>query len=153
MVSPLDDLITREDIVEVAVSEALVFDDEDRISILQAMRSIDVQASPGSGKTTLVAAKLILLARKWPYKDRGICVLSHTNVAKDEIIERLVASRYPEAKSPFLPPFHRHYPRICWKVCGFSISSIQRSRNSSGRYRYMCSDALFKADKYDTHVC
>ncbi len=98
MVSPLDDLITREDIVEVAVSEALVFDDEDRISILQAMRSIDVQASPGSGKTTLVAAKLILLARKWPYKDRGICVLSHTNVAKDEIIERLVASRYPEAK-------------------------------------------------------
>lgn len=98
MVSPLDDLITREDIVEVAASEGLVLEDEDRISILEAMRSIDVQACPGSGKTTLVAAKLILLARKWPYKDRGICVLSHTNVAKDEIVERLVASRYPEAQ-------------------------------------------------------
>lgn len=98
MVSPLDDLITSEDISEVATSEGLVLDDEDRISILEAMRSIDVQACPGSGKTTLVATKLILLARKWPYKDRGICVLSHTNVAKDEIVERLVSSRYPEAQ-------------------------------------------------------
>ncbi|WP_339108770.1 UvrD-helicase domain-containing protein [Thioclava sp. GXIMD4216] len=98
MVSSLDDLITREDIVEVAASEGLVLEDEDRISILKAMRSIDVQACPGSGKTTLVAAKLILLARKWPYKDRGICVLSHTNVAKNEIVERLVASKYPEAQ-------------------------------------------------------
>ena len=98
MVSPLDGLITREDIVEVAASEGLMLEDEDRISILEAMRSIDVQACPGSGKTTLVAAKLILLAKKWPYKDRGVCVLSHTNVAKDEIVERLVASRYPEAQ-------------------------------------------------------
>ncbi|MDP2518722.1 UvrD-helicase domain-containing protein [Shimia thalassica] len=98
MVSQLDDLITRDDIADVAASEGLLLEDEDRISILEAMRSIDVQACPGSGKTTLVAAKLILLARKWPYKDRGICVLSHTNVAKDEIVERLVASRYPEAQ-------------------------------------------------------
>lgn len=98
MVSPFDDLITRGDIAEVAASEGLVLEDEDRVSILEAMRSIDVQACPGSGKTTLVAAKLILLARKWPYKDKGICVLSHTNVAKDEIVERLLASRYPEAQ-------------------------------------------------------
>ncbi len=98
MASPLEGLITHDDIAEVAASEGLVLEDEDRISILEAMRSIDVQACPGSGKTTLVAAKLILLARKWPYKDRGICVLSHTNVAKDEIVERLVASRYPEAQ-------------------------------------------------------
>lgn len=49
----------------------------------------DVQACPGSGKTTLVAAKLILLAKKWTEKYKGICVLTHTNVAKDEILMRL----------------------------------------------------------------
>lgn len=49
----------------------------------------DVQACPGSGKTTLVAAKLLILAKKWKELHRGICVLTHTNVARDEIISRL----------------------------------------------------------------
>lgn len=49
----------------------------------------DLQACPGSGKTTLVAAKLIILARKWKSKYSGICVLTHTNVACDEIRSRL----------------------------------------------------------------
>ncbi|AYM60604.1 UvrD-helicase domain-containing protein [Agrobacterium fabrum] len=61
-----------------------------------------VQACPGSGKTTLVALKLIALAKKWTDQRRGICVLTHTNVAKDEILKRLRdhpagyrLSRYP----------------------------------------------------------
>ena len=49
----------------------------------------DAQACPGSGKTTLVAAKLLILSKKWTAKHRGICVLTHTNVACDEIRERL----------------------------------------------------------------
>ncbi len=49
----------------------------------------DVQACPGSGKTTLVAAKLLILAKKWEEPHRGICVLTHTNVARDEIVSRL----------------------------------------------------------------
>ncbi|AXY56712.1 hypothetical protein CDG60_09125 [Acinetobacter chinensis] len=56
----------------------------------EALRNfIDVQACPGGGKTTLIAAKLILLAKKWNNPYKGICVISHTNVAKDEIIARL----------------------------------------------------------------
>ncbi|MEQ1151686.1 UvrD-helicase domain-containing protein [Acinetobacter johnsonii] len=50
---------------------------------------IDVQACPGGGKTTLIAAKLILLSKKWNSPYKGICIISHTNVAKDEIIARL----------------------------------------------------------------
>jgi len=50
---------------------------------------VDVPACPGSGKTTLVVAKLALLARNWPWRTRGICVLSHTNVAREEIEKRL----------------------------------------------------------------
>ncbi|HDY7884537.1 UvrD-helicase domain-containing protein [Vibrio vulnificus] len=52
----------------------------------------DVQACPGSGKTTMVAAKLLIIAKKWKQSHQGICVLTHTNVAKGEIIERLQQS-------------------------------------------------------------
>ncbi|KAI3494601.1 hypothetical protein L1887_40579 [Cichorium endivia] len=43
-------------------------------------------------KTTLLATKLMLLGRKWNDERRGICVLSHTNVAREEIQRRLGAS-------------------------------------------------------------
>jgi len=49
----------------------------------------DVQACPGSGKTTIVAAKLLILANKWQESHRGVCVITHTNVARDEIVSRL----------------------------------------------------------------
>ena len=92
-----NELIKREDIDQLSQSEGLNFDD-DRIAILESMQSIDVQACPGSGKTTLIAAKLMLLAKKWSLSGQGICVLSHTNVAKDEIIERLIQSKTSEAQ-------------------------------------------------------
>lgn len=49
-------------------------------------------AYPGSGKTTVLAAKLLMLARNWESKRSGVCVLSHTNVARDEIKKRLGVS-------------------------------------------------------------
>ncbi len=61
-------------------------DDRDpRRDVLRCMDSIDVAACPGSGKTTLLVAKLAILAQKWQYRTRGMCVLSHTNVARNEI--------------------------------------------------------------------
>ena len=62
---------------------------ERRLEVLKAKNHIDVEACPGSGKTTLLVAKLALLAEKWPHRTRGICVLSHTNVARREIEKRL----------------------------------------------------------------
>ncbi len=61
--------------------------DEPRRAMLKSWD--DVQACPGSGKTTLVAAKLLILVNKWSVSHQGICVLTHTNVACDEIRERL----------------------------------------------------------------
>lgn len=55
-----------------------------RKNVLKEMTSIDVSACPGSGKTTLLVAKLAILANKWKYRTKGICVLSHTNAARDE---------------------------------------------------------------------
>ena len=82
MANLLEGLISKQDIAELAEREGLILDDEGRKSVLESMKSIDIQACPGSGKTTLIAAKLILLAEKWPLQHQGICVLSHTNVAK-----------------------------------------------------------------------
>lgn len=63
--------------------------DDCRINILKNMSGTDVHACPGSGKTTLLVAKLAILAKKWNEEGRGICVLSHTNVAREEIQERI----------------------------------------------------------------
>ena len=99
MTSPIEGLISKQDIVELEKSEQLLLDDKDTIGVLEAVNSIDVQACPGSGKTTLIAAKLMLLAKKWPFDGSGVCVLSHTNVAKDEIINRLKKSKTREAQN------------------------------------------------------
>lgn len=80
--------ITDEEIECLSELEGWTFD-ESRKNILKSMKTLDVQACPGSGKTTLIAAKLILLSQKWSNCSRGICVLSHTNVAKNEIIKCL----------------------------------------------------------------
>lgn len=98
MLDPLSSPISRDDIAALGESEDFVLSDEDRIAILQSMDSIDVQACPGSGKTTLIALKLILLAKKWRMQDRGICVLSHTNVAKNEILRQIENSRAVEPR-------------------------------------------------------
>lgn len=63
--------------------------DQSRQEFLRARTTLDVSACPGSGKTTLVVAKLAILARKWPHRTKGICVLSHTNAAREEIQRRL----------------------------------------------------------------
>jgi len=61
------------------------FNDERR-TFIRCMESRDVVACPGSGKTTALLAKLLILASYMPFSDgRGICVLTHTNVAIDEI--------------------------------------------------------------------
>lgn len=67
-------------------SMALEFDD-DRRTIIKSWE--DIQACPGSGKTTIVAAKLLILEKKLRSADMGVCVLTHTNVARNEIIARI----------------------------------------------------------------
>lgn len=81
--------ITDSDIDEIEKLFGDVTFDEPRRKIIRSLESFDVQAFPGSGKTTVLIAKLAILAKKWPYANKGICVLSHTNVARDEIEQRL----------------------------------------------------------------
>lgn len=86
-------VMSEEDVEALAALAAdLDFTDAERRAVLLEGGTRDVNAAPGSGKTTVLAAKLLLLARKWPHSRRGICVLSHTNVAREEIQKRLAAT-------------------------------------------------------------
>lgn len=66
------------------------FFDDERRDFIRNLNTIDLQAVPGSGKTTALLAKLIILERKLPFIDgSGILVLSHTNAAIDEIKSKI----------------------------------------------------------------
>src|ERR1039457_6692378 len=82
-----------------------------RLGVIRSLDSLDVEACPGSGKTTLVVAKLAILARHWAERRRGICVLSHTNVARREIEARLGST--PEGKRLL------SYPHFVGTIHGF----------------------------------
>ncbi|WP_050780581.1 UvrD-helicase domain-containing protein [Bacillus pseudomycoides] len=47
--------------------------------------TLNIIAGPGSGKTTVLTAKCALLLNENKNKSKGICLITHTNVAVDEI--------------------------------------------------------------------
>jgi len=66
------------------------FDGERRKFIKYLDKSLYLQACPGSGKTTVLLAKLYILSEKMPFEDnKSICVLTHTNVAINLIKKKL----------------------------------------------------------------
>ena len=65
-----------------------IHDSTERRNFIQNLNNyLEVQAVPGSGKTKMLGAKIGLLLKKWKFKNSGICVLTHTNVAKEEILK------------------------------------------------------------------
>lgn len=85
--------VTKEDIryaESILLPEGIHFNEE-RIAYIKSFETLDLQAVPGSGKTTALLAKLLILERKLPFEDgSGILILSHTNSAIDEIKHKLV---------------------------------------------------------------
>lgn len=64
--------------------------DQESVDFIKCLESTDVVACPGSGKTTALQAKLFFLSQYMPFdRNKGICVLTHTNVAIDEIRRRM----------------------------------------------------------------
>jgi len=71
--------VTDEDIKyteKILLEEREYFDDE-RIAFIKNFEPIDLQAVPGSGKTTALLAKLLILERHLPFKD-GSGILAQT---------------------------------------------------------------------------
>ena len=94
MLLPIDSACVAEArIIERAQAHSLIVSEAEQLQFLSNLDSLDLQAAPGCGKTTLTAFKLCLLASTWRSETLGVCVLSHTNVAKDQIIELLQRDR------------------------------------------------------------
>jgi len=81
-------IITNEDVAwteDILLSTGEHFSDEQKAAIT-SLETKDVIACPGSGKTTALIAKLLILSKQMPLENnKGICVLTHTNVAINEI--------------------------------------------------------------------
>lgn len=64
--------------------------EQDKVDVINCETSTDIKACPGSGKTTTLLAKLVLLSDRMPLASgKGVCVLTYTNVAIDEIKAKL----------------------------------------------------------------
>lgn len=118
--------------------------DAPRLNFLKSLTTLDVSACPGSGKTTLVVAKLAILARNWTSNTRGICVLSHTNVAREEIEHRLGSTEvgqrllsYPH----FIDTIHGFVNRFLatpWLLsAGYHIAAIDNDLTTRVRRRHL----------------
>jgi superfamily I DNA/RNA helicase len=67
-----------------------IFDKNERSPFIKNLETLDLQAVPGSGKTTALLAKLLILEKNLPFDDgAGILVISHTNAAIDEIKNKI----------------------------------------------------------------
>lgn len=88
---------------------------EDRRAIIKSDVSGTFHACPGSGKTTVLLAKLVILANRMPLGEgKGVCVLTHTNVAIDEIKARLgnkanILFTYPNFFGTFQTFVHKYF--------------------------------------------
>jgi DNA helicase-2/ATP-dependent DNA helicase PcrA len=74
---------------QILLPESISFDDQ-RKNFIKNLATIDLQSVPGSGKTTALLAKLLILEKHLPFQDgSGVLVISHTNAAVDEIKARI----------------------------------------------------------------
>lgn len=91
-------------------SDEVITSKNQRIEFIKDLRTLDLRAVPGSGKTTALLAKLVILESKLPFDDgSGILVLSHTNAAVDEI-KRKIEQHCPKLF---------HYPNFVGTIQSF----------------------------------
>lgn len=65
-----------------------VLTESQKLAIESSGRTI-LKSCPGSGKTFVVASKMISEMNKWKHKNKGIALLSFTNVAHEEAIRQI----------------------------------------------------------------
>ena len=87
--------VTKEDIefaesILLPTGMTFIDDEKERINFISNFDTNDLNAVPGSGKTTALLAKLLILEKNLHFSDgSGVLVLSHTNAAVDEITRKI----------------------------------------------------------------
>lgn len=130
-------IIKQEEILKIEkllLPEGGSFNDEAK-KVIECMENKEILACPGSGKTTVLLAKIKLLSDRLPFEDRrAICVLSHTNVAVNEIKNKLGEDAYKILEYPnfvgTIQSFIDHYVVFPY-LCGVTQTSIQVTDDES----------------------
>lgn len=129
--------------------------DQYRQQFLRERTTLDVSACPGSGKTTLIVAKLAIMARRWPHRTKGICVLSHTNAAREEIQRRLrgtVVGQQLLCFPHFIDTIHGFVNRFLalpWlNSNGFPAATVDDDLTSAYRRRVLSKSDYWKVESY-----
>lgn len=120
--------------------------DEERRAFIKNLETLDLQAVPGSGKTTTLLAKLIALENFYPFPDNGgVLVLSHTNAAIEEIFERL---------SPHCPNLFS-YPNFVGTIQAFvdTFLCIPAYIQKYKRKPYRIDEEIYEEYHYIPHQC
>jgi DNA helicase-2/ATP-dependent DNA helicase PcrA len=126
--------VTDEEVAALAMSAGgLDLSHPIRRQFLTEMGTRHVQAAPGAGKTTLLALKLRLIGRRWNPDMGAIAVVTHTNVAKDEIQGQL--RNHPEAEC-FL-----RYPHFIGTLTQFAHQFIAKPTCAGLGYEIRAVDA------------
>ena len=156
----IDIVISDEDIEWIKTIMPDIEFDECRISILKNMSGTDVHACPGSGKTTLLVAKLAILAKKWNEEGRGICVLSHTNVAREEIQERLgtldVGKKllsYPHFIGTFQSFMDTFISMPILRSCGVPVNIVDTDFVTERRWNNIYTKGWLERNGKDKKIC
>ena len=156
----IDIVISDEDIEWVKTVMPDIEFDECRINILKNMSGTDVHACPGSGKTTLLVAKLAILAKKWNEEGRGICVLSHTNVAREEIQERLGTSdvgkkllSYPHFIGTFQSFMDTFISMPILRSCGIPVNIVDTEFVTERRWNSIYTKGWLERNGKDKKIC
>lgn len=143
--------ITDEDIswAECILGKDIHFDEE-HVDVIKCLESRDVQAFPGSGKTTALVTKLAILAKKWPFAYQGICVLSHTNAAREEIEQRLGLTdtgrkllTYPHFVGTFQSFFDTYIASPWLRSKGYPINIVDEDIAQEYRYKRLSNTAKY----------
>lgn len=121
-------------------------------AFLQNTGSLHLQAAPGSGKTSLVALKLSLIAEAWTTSPgQGVCVLSHTNTATEEIAQRLTATpsgrrllRYPHFLGTIQTFVHTFLAMPNLRSQGIAVHAVDDATYATHAER------LYRSGKYYT---
>jgi len=120
----------------VLLPEGKEFDDE-RKDFIRNLDTIDLQAVPGSGKTTALLAKLLILEKYLPFDDgSGILVISHTNAAVDEIRSK-IAKFCPKlfAYPNFVGTIQSYVDKFLTIPCGHNLLETRISWIDTERYK------------------
>jgi len=88
-----------QDIEEKLLPKGAKFSSQQK-NVIKCSETVNIIAGPGSGKTTVLTAKCAMLLNENISNKKGICLITHTNVAVDEIKDGLYTLGFEQIEHP-----------------------------------------------------